>query len=55
MRKDGSRPQLWRDASTQDGRRRAQARLIRQEALNDVMGKAVGQNSSGKTAEAFAP
>jgi hypothetical protein len=29
------------DASPQDGRRRAQARLIRQEALNSVMGKAV--------------
>jgi hypothetical protein len=27
------------DASPQDGRRRAQARLIRQEALNSVMGK----------------
>jgi hypothetical protein len=32
---------LQRDASPQDGRRRAQARLIRQEALNSVMGKAV--------------
>jgi hypothetical protein len=29
------------DAFPQDGRRRAQARLIRQEALNSVMGKAV--------------
>jgi hypothetical protein len=30
-----------RDTSLQDGRRRAKARLIRQEALNSVMGKAV--------------
>jgi hypothetical protein len=30
-----------RDAFPQDGRRRAQVRLIRQEALNSVMGKAV--------------
>jgi hypothetical protein len=30
-----------RDASPQDDRRRAQARLIWQEALNSVMGKAV--------------
>jgi hypothetical protein len=30
-----------RDASPQDGRRRAQGRLIRQKALNSVMGKAV--------------
>jgi hypothetical protein len=29
------------DAFPQGGRRRAQARLIRQEALNSVMGKAV--------------
>jgi hypothetical protein len=38
-----SRPQRKRrhDAFPQDGRRRAQARLIRQEALNSVMGKAV--------------
>ena len=32
---------LWGDVFTTDGRRRAQARLIRQEALNSVMGKAV--------------
>ena len=30
-----------RDTSIQDGRRRGQARLIRQEAPNSVMGKAV--------------
>ena len=33
--------ELRRDAPAQDGRRRAQARLIRQEALTSVMGKAV--------------
>jgi len=31
----------WRDGLAQDGGQRAQARLIRQEALNSVMGKAV--------------
>jgi hypothetical protein len=38
-----SRPRHKRpnDAFPRDGRRRAQARLIRQEALNSVMGKAV--------------
>jgi len=32
---------LWRDSLTRDGRRRAQARLIRQDVLNGVMGEAV--------------
>jgi len=48
MRKDASRPQrkLWRDSPAQmvagaNGRRRAQARPIRQEALIGVMGEAV--------------
>ena len=43
MRRVVSRPRHKRphDASAQDGRRRAQARLIRQDALNSVMGKAV--------------
>ena len=43
MRRDVSRPRRKprRDVLAQDGRRRAQARLIRQEALNSVMGKAV--------------
>ena len=42
MRK-GVLPQrlLRRDGPTRDGRQRAQARLIRQEVLNGVMGKAV--------------
>ncbi len=31
----------WRDVPAHGGRRRARARLIRQEALNGVMGKAV--------------
>ncbi len=38
LRSQRKRP---RDASPQDGRRRAQARLIRQETLNSVMGKTV--------------
>ncbi len=43
MRRDASQSQrkLWRDGLAQHGRRRAQARLIRQNALNGVMGKAV--------------
>ena len=43
MRREVSRSQRKRphDAFPQHGRRRAQARLIRQEALNSVMGKAV--------------
>ncbi len=32
---------LWRDSLTRGGRRRAQARLIRQDVLNGVMGEAV--------------
>jgi hypothetical protein len=52
MRRDVSRPQLvlWREVLPQDGRRRAQAQLIRQEALNSVMGKTVVKiHSSGDT------
>jgi len=43
MQRDVSRPQrnLWRDALAQNGRQRAQVRLIRQEVLNSVMGRAV--------------
>ena len=43
MRRVVSRPRRKppHDASAQDGRRQAQARLIRQDALNGVMGKAV--------------
>ena len=40
---------------TRDGRRRAQARLIRQEALNSVMGKTVVKNSSGNTVSSLVP
>ena len=44
-----------RDASPLDGRQRAQARLIRQEALNRVMGKTVVKNSSGNTVSSLVP
>jgi error-prone DNA polymerase len=44
------RRKLLRDGSPQDGRRRAQAQLIRQEALNSVMGKVVKTDRSGKAA-----
>ena len=44
-----------RDVLAQDGGRRAQARLIRQEALNRVMGKAVVKNSSGNTGSSLVP
>ena len=43
----------WRDVLTQDGGERAQARLIRQETLNRVMGKAVVKNSSGNPVAAL--
>ncbi len=50
MRKDGSRPQrkLWRDNPAQVVRRRAQARLNRQEALIGVMGEAVVKAAQAK-------
>jgi hypothetical protein len=43
MQRDVSRPQRspWRDVLAQHSRQRAQARLIRQEMLNGVMGRAV--------------
>jgi hypothetical protein len=43
MRKDASQPQrtLRRDGPTREGRQRAQARLIRQDVLNGVVGEAV--------------
>ena len=37
------------DVLTREGRRPAEARLIRQETLNRVMGKTVVKNSSGNT------
>jgi hypothetical protein len=44
------------NGTPQDGRRRAQARLIRQEALNSVMGKAaVETSSSGNTDKSYVP
>jgi hypothetical protein len=44
-----------RDVLAQYGGRRAQARLIRQETLNSVMGKAVVKNSSGNTGSSLVP
>ena len=57
MQRDVPRPQrkLWREVPPQGGRRRAQARLIRQEALSSVMGRAVVKNSSGNTVQFYVP
>jgi hypothetical protein len=45
---------LWRDKFVL-GRRWAQARLIRQDTLNSVMGKTVVKTVSGNTAHGHVP
>jgi hypothetical protein len=46
---------LRRDALAKDGGPRAQARLIRQEALNGVMGRAVVKTAQAKPLNLLCP